>query len=170
MAGWTSEEDAVIGRYAKTHSAAQIAAMLPGRSRAAVTGRAWRLGASLAKDEATRNELEHPNRRRAARGPPQLGPAARAAWPSAPAAAVRAAGAVTPRLVTLEALGAGQCRWPFGDLDIRFCGHPTRSGRSYCPGHHGLAYVPDPIGYDPESWATAIERSERRILTGRAAA
>jgi hypothetical protein len=166
MAAWTPEEDAAIRARARTHSASQIAAQLPGRSRASVVGRAWRLGESLAKDEATRLELEHPKRRaklrQAASAPPAMAPAPKSAWPSASPSARRAALAVQPRLVRLEQLTVRQCRWPYGEADVRFCGHGTAAAAVYCQAHRGLALVPDPGGYDAEALAAEIDRRDRR--------
>jgi hypothetical protein len=165
MAAWTPEEDATIRARAKTHSAAQIAALLPGRSRASVTGRAWRLGESLSKDDATRRALEHPGRarvRRTAR-PPVPPCEAPDAWPSAPPHARRAALAVSPRLAPLEALRAGECRWPYGEDDLRFCAHPTFGKGPYCAAHRGLAYVADTGVYDPDALADEIARRETRV-------
>lgn len=163
MAVWTPDEDATIRARAKTHSAAQIAALLPGRSRASVTGRAWRLGESLAKDDITRRALEHPRRRARRSAPPKLGPAPSEAWPMASPTARRAALAVRPKLVALEALGPGECRWPYGADALRFCAHPVSGGGAYCGAHRGLAYIADPGAYDPESIAAEIERRERRV-------
>ncbi len=165
MAGWTLEEDGVIRRHVKTHSATQIAGLLPGRSRASVIGRAWRLGESLAKDEVTRRELEHPGRRTPPRVPKPPSPPVDdpASWPAASARARRAALAVNPRLAPMAALKSGDCRWPYGEVELRFCGQPVMIASPYCPGHHGLAYVPDPAPYDPEALAKAIDRREGRI-------
>ncbi len=170
MAAWAPEEDAVIRGHAKTHSAAQIAGLLPARSRASVIGRAWRLGESLAKDEATRRELEHPKRRRPrhAAGPPALPADDLGSWPSASARARRAALAVQPRLIPMEALRRGDCRWPYGEGTLRFCGRPAQEAKPYCAAHHGLAYVPDPADYDAEALAKVIDRREGRT-TGSAA-
>jgi hypothetical protein len=163
MGAWTPEEDAAIRARARTHSATQIAALLPGRSRASVIGRAWRLGASLAKDAATRLELEHPRRRARVRLAPPIPPAADAdAWPSASPAARRAALAVRPRLLRLEEVPARGCRWPYGDGDVRFCGGRAGEGSAYCPAHRGVAYVPDASGYDPEALVAIIDRREAR--------
>ena len=163
MAAWTPEEDAAIRGHAKTHSATQIAALLPGRSRASVIGRAWRLGASLSKDAATRLELEHPRRRAKGRPAPPILPAADAeAWPSASPAARKAALAVQPRLLRLEALPVRACHWPYGEGEVRFCGQPAGAGSVYCPAHRGLAYVPDPDRYDAEALAVLIDRREAR--------
>jgi hypothetical protein len=162
MAAWAAQEDAAIRAHARTHSASQIAALLPGRTRASVVGRAWRLGASLAKDDTTRLALEHP-KRKARRTAPPVPPAESAeAWPSASTAARRAALAVQPRLVRLEALEARECRWPYGEAEVRFCGHVAEEASPYCLAHRGLAYVPDPGGYDAEALAALIDRRERR--------
>ena len=46
----------------------------------------------------------------------------------------------TPLHLSLLDLERGQCRWPFGDGPITFCGHVVRSKSSYCP-HHALMNV-----------------------------
>ena len=163
MAAWTPEEDDVIRTRARTHSASQIAGMLPGRSRASVVGRAWRLGESLTKDPTTRLELEHPRLRRArAFAAPVPPPEGAGAWPSASPAARRAALAVRPRLVALEVLRARECRWPYGEAELRFCGRAADEGSAYCAAHRGVAYVPDPSAYDAEVLADLIDRREAR--------
>lgn len=164
MAAWTVDEDAMIRRRAKTHSAAQIAALLPGRTRASVTGRAWRLGESLAKDDTTRRALEHPRHSRVYKRAtlPRLVPDGPEAWSNASPAARRRALAVQPKRLRLEELGRGDCRWPYGDQDLRFCAHPTVGDGRYCAAHRGLAYVPDQGRYDPEALADEIERREIR--------
>jgi hypothetical protein len=165
MAAWTPQEDAAIRARTRTHSASQIAALLPGRTRASVVGRAWRLGESLGKDETTRLELEHPRRARARlrrAAPPSLAPSPEEAWPSASPAARRAALAVQPRLVRLEALSVRQCRWPYGEETLRFCGHGTAAGAVYCTAHRGLAFVPDPAGFDAEALAALVDQRDRR--------
>jgi len=53
---------------------------------------------------------------------------------------------ITPRLVCLLDLEAGDCRYPYGgDKDgeaITFCGHPRRAGSSYCTPHFHLSREP----------------------------
>jgi GcrA cell cycle regulator len=53
---------------------------------------------------------------------------------------------IQPRLVPLEALGKGDCRYPYGgDKDgeaISFCGHPRFQGSSYCAPHFHLTRGP----------------------------
>jgi GcrA cell cycle regulator len=49
---------------------------------------------------------------------------------------------ITPRLISLIELEAGDCRYPYGgDKDgepINFCGHPKLPGSSYCAPHFRL--------------------------------
>jgi GcrA cell cycle regulator len=53
---------------------------------------------------------------------------------------------IQPRLVPLEALGKGDCRYPYGgDKEgeaITFCGHPRFEGSSYCAPHFHLTRGP----------------------------
>ncbi len=53
---------------------------------------------------------------------------------------------IVPRHMSLIALEAGDCRYPYGgDADgeaITFCGHPRREGSSYCIGHFHLTRGP----------------------------
>jgi GcrA cell cycle regulator len=53
---------------------------------------------------------------------------------------------ITPRLLCLVDLEAGDCRYPYGgDKDgeaITFCGHPRRAGSSYCTPHFHLTRGP----------------------------
>lgn len=45
---------------------------------------------------------------------------------------------VTPRGLTLSDLRKNDCRYPYGDSDFTFCGHPKLEGSSYCPEHFAL--------------------------------
>ncbi|MHC2333073.1 GcrA family cell cycle regulator [Bradyrhizobium sp. USDA 4454] len=55
--------------------------------------------------------------------------------------------AVAPRHLSLLDLKPGDCRYPYGgDADgevMTFCGHPSRSGSSYCTPHLDLSRDPD---------------------------
>jgi GcrA cell cycle regulator len=77
------------------------------------------------------------------------GPAAQAPEP----AKLRCVG-ISPRLLSLIELEAGDCRYPYGgDKEgeaIGFCGHPCFRGSSYCAPHFHLTRAP------------AIESSVRR--------
>jgi hypothetical protein len=164
MPAWTADEDARLRANARTLSASQIAAMLPGRSRASVISRAWRLGAGLGKDETTRRALEHPRQPEPRRSrPPSLAPAPADSWPSASLGARRAALCVRPRMVSLEQLAHRQCRWPYGEEPVRYCGHPAEAGGSYCEAHRGIAYIPEQSPYDTDALAAAIDRRDERI-------
>lgn len=55
---------------------------------------------------------------------------------------------IRPRLVPLDELGTGDCRYPYGgDKEgeaIVFCGHPRFRGTSYCAPHFHLTRGPRP--------------------------
>lgn len=46
---------------------------------------------------------------------------------------------ITPRLIPLLDLAPHDCRYPYGDRDFTFCGHPKMPGSSYCEAHFHLA-------------------------------
>jgi len=48
---------------------------------------------------------------------------------------------IVPRNVTLMDLEPGDCRYPYGDDVITFCGHPKQDGSQYCTPHHHLCWV-----------------------------
>jgi len=48
---------------------------------------------------------------------------------------------ITASSITLADLGPHDCRYPFGDRDITFCGQPQKDGSSYCPTHHAICWV-----------------------------
>ncbi len=41
-----------------------------------------------------------------------------------------------PMLLTLVEIGERQCKWPFGDRDVKYCGHPIEGRSSYCAAHN----------------------------------
>ena len=57
---------------------------------------------------------------------------------------------IVPRHLALIDLEDGHCRYPYGgDADgeaITFCGHPQRTGSSYCTPHFHLTRGPGPTG------------------------
>ena len=61
---------------------------------------------------------------------------------------------IEPRNLTLLDLERGDCRYPYGDRQIIFCGHPVIYGSSYCAGHHHLCWV-RPISQKARVWHAA---------------
>lgn len=43
---------------------------------------------------------------------------------------------IEPRHLPLIDLELGDCRYPYGDDVVTFCGHPKQDGSSYCVQHH----------------------------------
>ena len=62
---------------------------------------------------------------------------------------------VIPRSVSLIDLRKNDCRYPYGDGDFLFCGHPKMVGSSYCVAHFHLCRGP----------GTYSERTAERIFT-----
>lgn len=82
-------------------------------------------------------------------------------WPRPPTQAVETARLrcveVEPRHLSLVDLEHGDCRYPYGGDEegeaITFCGHPCRTGSSYCTPHFHLSRNPIVL---PERVAGAI--------------
>lgn len=98
-------------------TAKEIAALMPGRSREAVLGKVHRLG--LGKDSAPRQ-----------RGVKKTAPPR--------AAVVPIKNEINPLNISLVDLHIGkQCRWPYGEKPVRFCGHDCEG--LYCVFHTARA-------------------------------
>jgi GcrA cell cycle regulator len=48
---------------------------------------------------------------------------------------------VVPRNISLLDLEPGECRYPYGDSNFTFCGHPSAEGYSYCAPHAVLSWT-----------------------------
>lgn len=46
---------------------------------------------------------------------------------------------IDPLHISLLDLKPEDCRWPYGDRDFTFCGHPQLEGSSYCGAHFFLS-------------------------------
>jgi GcrA cell cycle regulator len=72
---------------------------------------------------------------------PTPDPAAKATPSPAAPVQLRCVG-ISPRLISFAELEPGDCRYPYGgdkdDEPIAFCGHPRRTGSSYCAPHFHL--------------------------------
>lgn len=51
---------------------------------------------------------------------------------------------IEPRHLSLLDLERGDCRYPYGDQQITFCGHPILCG-SYCSAHYQLSIGPGTV-------------------------
>ena len=47
---------------------------------------------------------------------------------------------IVPRNVSLLDLEPNDCRYPYGDGPMTFCGHPKQAGSQYCTPHHFLCW------------------------------
>jgi GcrA cell cycle regulator len=47
---------------------------------------------------------------------------------------------IVPRHLSLIELEPGDCRYPYGDGPMTFCGHPKLGWSSYCIAHHALCH------------------------------
>ena len=140
---WTAEQDAMLkDLFDRSFSFSQIAAKMgtdlgTGYSRNAVLGRAHRLqllnGGKMHKPTVCKEPVRTHVR---FTGPP----APRKRYPAAisPEVAQMRCDRLMPRHLALVELGAGDCRYPFGEGPFRFCGHPKLEFSSYCLDHHCL--------------------------------
>lgn len=142
---WTPEHDATLTQLRKEgYSCAVIARELWGRHRAtysrnAVIGRANRLG--LSADHGPKSfKPKRPHRVTPVRSTPFL------TTPkfSREETVLRCVEIVSRNLSLMD-LEPTDCRYPYGDGPISFCGHPKKDGSSYCAPHHHLVWVkPNP--------------------------
>ena len=164
---WTEERTATAVKLWKGgHSASQIATRLGGGiSRNAVVGKMHRLGLSGGNKlsplpgQARVQPAKAPRTQRAtkpSRPPdPNAKPPTPVPEPPEPS---------KPSLdLDLADLEPGQCKFPFGDLPYRFCGHPvTERGEPYCAEHHRLCRPP--LTATQRQGAKGLVRALRRYL------
>lgn len=144
---WTDERiNTLRTDYAEGYSCAQIAIRIgDGITRNSVIGKVHRLG------------LEKPDnikRKVGARAPREAKPRTQASRQryipgttrfyeavSNPAEIKLRCVEIEPRGLTLLGLEPGDCRYPYGDETVTFCGHPKQAGSQYCTPHHHLCWV-----------------------------
>ena len=155
---WSSEQsDALLDYFFKGLSYAEIGRQINARfgtayTRNAVVGRAKRLGLALGMPERMISPSIVPS---LPGGSAQLTPprAAPSGLNLPPPSALKPANpvrlrcvGVQPRLITLDELERGDCRYPYGGdkegEEISFCGHPRQPGSSYCAPHAHLTCGP----------------------------
>jgi len=64
---------------------------------------------------------------------------------------------IEPRHLSLIELGSGDCRFPYGEGQVTFCGHPAHEG-SYCGPHFDLTHT------RPRVLSKAVQEQRRRNL------
>ena len=136
---WTEERTAELTRlYADDYSASLIAEKLGNISRQAVIAKIHRL------DLPRRGAGRHPTRELAWCGPrtsklhiPRAVSRPPPPRPSVISPALRCV-EIVPRNLSLLDLEPGDCRYPYGDETITFCGHPKMETTSYCVPHFHL--------------------------------
>lgn len=159
---WTDERiERLKALYADTHtkwSASQIAEKLGGGlSRNAIIGKLYRMGMQRgAVDEKTTHNRNGLAGKRASLGIGSAVQKINAAVqkinsPAAPKVkpepfVCAPVVDLSPLHLTLIELKDEMCRYPYGDdpATMTFCGHPTVSGRSWCPKHFAVVTVPTP--------------------------
>ena len=155
---WPSEHsDALCDYFFKGLSYAEIGRQINARfgtayTRNAVIGRAKRIGLGIGSPERMISPSIVPSLPggSAPLSPPRATPPGlnlpppSALKPANPVK-LRCVG-VQPRLITLDELERGDCRYPYGgDKEgeaISFCGHPRQPGSSYCAPHARLTRGP----------------------------
>lgn len=145
---WTEERVGQLKElYANGMSCSRIAAELrSGITRNAVIGKVHRLGLEK-RGQGRREKTERKPRvykKRSHQPKVRIVPANgnsnqfRVIQVSTTALAALRCVEVTPRGLTLLELQKNDCRYPYGDSDFTFCGHPKLEGSSYCPEHFAL--------------------------------
>ena len=71
---------------------------------------------------------------------------------------------IVPRNLTLIELEPNDCRYPYGDGPMLFCGHPKKEGSSYCVPHFWLCRRQEAVESAKryEKFAGYIERVDNR--------
>lgn len=134
---WTAERMARLRSLVEQRLSTAEIAILMGISRNAVCGAVFRSKITLtASTPARRGKrvASPPRKKKPEAAPPPL----LVNLKPAPFVAREAKG-VTARLVTLNDLKQGDCRWPYGDGPFHFCGCECAFGASYCAGHAKLS-------------------------------
>lgn len=125
---WTFERESELkDLYWAGHSYSQIASMMGGITREAISGKVSRMGLNtsglpripLMRSFAPRNGFK-----------PLTEPI------------VAPADAPEPYHLDLEAVSDRTCRYPFGNGPFTFCGHLPAAGKLYCPYHWIATHTP----------------------------
>jgi GcrA cell cycle regulator len=72
---------------------------------------------------------------------------------------------IVPRNLSLIDLEPNDCRYPYGENVITFCGHPKQEGSSYCTPHHALTSHMPTANFGKER-PDSSGRSARAFLGG----
>jgi len=151
---WTEDRIAVLTKMISQNYPARVIAERLGTSRNAVLGKSNRMGISMVKPKSTPN-VRKPKIKKASPLPraPQQPRVYREVLRIVPAnihggmRIVRAVEAdqpalrcveIEPRHLSLIDLEPGDCRYPYGDGPMTFCGHPKHAESSYCFQHFHL--------------------------------
>lgn len=145
---WTPERtEKLIALWKEGRTAAWIARALgPGVSRCAVLGKVYRLGLARGPEARRACPAAGPLLKRPRAEVSVSQPAARRSGPPKARAAVAPSAAMiaTPSspTTTILAVGAGQCRWPFGcsgEEGFGLCGRAVARG-AFCAAHAEVGY------------------------------
>jgi GcrA cell cycle regulator len=123
----------------------EIALQIPGTTRSSCIGKIHRLGLP-GRPSPVRASGSAPRKR----PPPAVKP------PSFPEPILEV---IEPLHMDLMAIRDGQCRFPYGNSNFTFCGHPIKPGKPYC-GFHSAATSTgsQPIMRDRKDAAAEMER------------
>lgn len=158
---WTQEEIDMLRRLAAEGlTGGKIAERLTETfkrhfTRNSIIGKTFREGIQL---QGSYKEGAHVARmvRRVKEGKTPRAPRLKPVFVAAPPPALEIVPEVT---VSLEDLGPGMCRWPFGNGPFQFCGCPAAPGKSYCETHHAKAWRPPNRTAERTKWNFARRTS-----------
>ncbi len=150
MSTWTQERIAEVTRlWDEGLTTAEIGKVL-GVSKNAVVGKAHRLGLPARPSPIRRTKSEGLAKVKPVVKPP--------VQPRISASVINTSGAC--------------CKWPFGhpgEENFHFCESPSLVGKSYCPKHYEMAYLPARPKGESKFQPVSEERSTR-VTGGRASA
>jgi GcrA cell cycle regulator len=138
MSGWTPENIERVKALAEGgFSAAQIAAAIGGVSRNAVVGVGHRQGIRFHGNPGLRVGTSRASRAPQSETAPTK---SRLSIVNELLRKPQTETEVERFMLTFDELNRGDCKYPFGDSDFRFCGLPAIEGQPYCQHCSRLAY------------------------------
>jgi GcrA cell cycle regulator len=144
-ANWTAEEVKILNELKDNHTPAEIAKVITGKSRSAISSRMSR-DRVKASEPSAQPEKKKRGAKKVDKTEENTCEDIEETEDIAKAKPFKKPVFLTPvRLHPLDKIGAHDCRWPFGTpghADFAFCGEKTIGISPYCAEHTKMAFTP----------------------------